>query len=220
MWLCPSCVQTVAISLPCFLVSRMSRCVRFVICCVQKVSGVSFMWRCVRLVFWNTRLSPFFALLSDVSRLSRCARLVFYCVQTFAGCPLCFLVCPKTLGLSTLFSVVPRILRCVRLLSGVSRIYLCVHLVYWCIQNVVDYPPSFLVCPKFDGVRLVFWCDQTVAVYSPCFLVCPEWGGFLILFSGVSRRSLVVLLFSRCVHLWDDFLCVQDIVACPSYFLA
>ena len=99
-------------------------------CMSALFTGVSRMWRSVRLVFCMTRLSRFF-------------RLVFWCVQALANCPLCFLVCPDCRGVSAWF-------------SGVSRRSRFVLFVFCCVENVMVCPPCFLVCPECGGVSAWF----------------------------------------------------------------
>ena len=156
----------------------MSQCVCFVIWSVQKVSavrlvsGVSFMWRCVRLVFWNTRLSPLFrlviwcvqivwvcpscflvcleygrvsALFSIVYKLSRRVRFVFLCVHKLSVCPPCFLLCPEYYGVSACFLVCPEYICVSTLFTGVSRTWLIIRLPFWYVQNVTVCPSCFLV---------------------------------------------------------------------------
>ena len=138
---------------------------------------------------------PFFALLSGVSRLCGCARLVFWCVQNMAVCPPCFLLCTNFRGVSALFSDVSINSRSVHLVFCCAQNITVCPPAFWCVQNisvcppcvqnVVDYPPSFLVCPKCDGVsvlfsgvtklsrfiHLVLWCVRNGAVCLSCFLV-------------------------------------------------
>ena len=78
------CVQTVAVSLPFFLVYVDG----------HKVSalfvGVSRMWLFICLPFWCPKCDGVSVLFFGVTKLSRFVRLIFWCVQTFASCPIVF----------------------------------------------------------------------------------------------------------------------------------
>ena len=103
--------------------------------------------------------------------------------------------------------------------SFLPRISLCSHVVFWCVQNVVVCPPSFLVFSECRDLS-----TSTSGVSSVFCGVSALFSGVSRIFSSFSRVFYGVFKVTRCVRFvfWcvqSVFLCVQNVALCLPCFL-